>query len=201
MNHLSLRIYALRTSLTASVLCLLLVTIGLGVADAQGAANDFASVPCSPLDGNSRHRTPVDLYRVVAACGNAARYDIAIDAFALAGTYGKFDMARVSDQSAYGVLGAMKNLALNSMPESNRAQFQRIAGHNFDDKAEHDGVCQRMRKIGPPSYHPSYMLNHGLGAVLEATGASSPSNSSALRTDFVPQEAWNKALADYFSCK
>lgn len=182
-------------------LCLLLVALGPESAHAQSMKNDFASVSCAPLGADTSRQTPIDLYRLVAACAIAARYDIAVDAFATAGTYGKFDMARVSDESSYGILGAMKNLALDVIPPPNRAQFQRAAGQAFNDKTEHESICERMRKTGPPSYRPDYMLNHGLGAVLEASGASSPAATGALRTNFAQEEAWKQALAGYFSCQ
>ena len=181
--------------------CLLLVALVPESSHAQVKKDDFASVPCAPLGADTSHQNPIDLYRLVAACATASRYDIAVDAFATAGTYGKFDMARVSDESAYGILGSMKRLAFDVIPPANKAQFQSAAGHGFDDKTMHESICERMRRAGPPRYRPDYMLNHGLGAVLEAAGASSTTATAPFRTNFVPEEAWKQALADYFSCK
>jgi hypothetical protein len=178
----------------------LLAVLGLGSAQAQ-STNDFATVPCIPLGADTSHQTPVDLYRLVAACATAARYDVAIDAFATAGTYGKFDMARVSDESSYGILGAIKNLALNAIPPPNKELFQRAAGQAFDDATQHEAICKRLRSAGPPSYSPDYMLKHGLEAVIQAAGASSPPATAPLRINFAPAEAWKEALAGYFSCK
>lgn len=191
----------IHTGLHILASCVLLVALIPEISHAQVTEGNFASVPCAPLSAETSHQTPVALYRLAAACAIAARYDIAVDAFAMAGTYGKFDMARVSDESAYGILVAMKRLALDVLPPINKAQFQSAAGHGFDDKASHASICKRMQSAGPPRYRPDYMLNHGLGAVLEAAGSSSSTATAPFRANFVPEVAWKQALADYFSCQ
>lgn len=185
----------------SSLACLLLALIALTPAWAESATTGFGAVPCSALGPGTAKLSPEELYGIVASCATAARYDVAIEAFAAAGTYGKYDMARVSDETAYGVLGVLKNLALNSISAANREEFRRLAGRAYDDRPQHDAICARLRQFGPPVYEPDYMINHGLGAVAGAMGAASSTSRAPLRSNFEPEVAWRQALSSYFSCQ
>jgi hypothetical protein len=54
--------------------------------------------------------------------------------------------------------------------------------------------CAQLRAKGPPTYYPSYMIQHGMGAF----GANNP---TPLVDGFDPEPAWARALEQYIRCQ
>jgi hypothetical protein len=66
------------------------------------------------------------------------------------------------------------------------------------DAARHEVLCDQINKIGPPSYFPSYMVNHGLGVTQSALSNEAP--PSPLEPNFNAQAAWALLLTNYLNC-
>ncbi len=107
---------------------------------------------------------------------------------------GAYDTFRVKDKTAHqavmvawmGIsngldLAPLKNTSLlKNKPESMR------------------GICDEARQLGPPSYYPSYMIDHGLEAVeqaLEQQAGRTPEPVGALVEPFDSAQGWEQALA------
>jgi hypothetical protein len=168
----------------ATLFWLLLVTASASAADAT----------CSPLDNTAAVKSPVDLYPSVTACANEAKYEIAMEYFAIAGVYGRFDTYRVSDISSHQIVGILKDHALDEIAKENRDALQSLVGETAGDRERHARLCQRIDSLGPPTYEPTYMRLHGIDAIL---------GTSSAPTVLAPAEravAWKKALSTYLNC-
>lgn len=151
---------------------------------------------CPRFDVAAKALTPVDLYQAVIACAKNSPYDTAVEFFALAGVFGRFDTYRVADVSAHSAPGALKTLALDAIPSPHRDELQKVAMSTYADHDKHAALCQKISELGPPTYEPTYMRAHGLDSLLgkgpSARGAGEP---------FDAKVAWRKALSSYLDCQ
>ena len=141
----------------------------------------------------------MQLYQSVASCATAGRYDDAVDFFALAGVYGRYDSLRVADPSAHQIVGFLKNRALDSVPVAQRSEFQKAAGAAYDAPDKHQALCDRVKAIGKPAYFPAYMVNHGIDAAI--AGLQAASAPAPLVSPFDADSAWLKSLSSYLGCQ
>lgn len=137
--------------------------------------------------------TPERIYASAAQCVKEGNYPDAAKLIFVSGVFWRFDVRRVPDQSAHDA-GQMLLLAyIGSLPEKQRAPLA------FELKAFKPGskvggaFCGRMREMGPPTYYPSYMVEHGMGAFTSGGGALVPGFDSA--------KAWEDVLTDAVHCE
>jgi TPR repeat protein len=98
----------------------------------------------------------------------------------------QFDQKRVSNQSAHQAYDVLTMQPANERVLSWGAVSQAIGAE------EHRAVLEWARKSGPPTYHPAWMIQHGMGVF----GASSRAGAG-LNADFVAASAWSQVLDDY----
>jgi hypothetical protein len=55
-------------------------------------------------------------------------------------------------------------------------------------------TCAQIRVLGAPTYHPTYMIQHGMGAFLGGTG------KNGLVEWFHGAIGWEEALSEYLHC-
>ena len=156
--------------------------------------NPFANAHCLPIGAPFRQLTPVDLYASAAACIRDSNYSVALVTFALAGVYGRFDTYRVADETAHGIVGILKDAALESTPKNNHDAFTATAMRVTKDAQTLRELCGSVDAVGYPLYEPTYMKDHGLVAIVGSANTL-PSNAG---TD--PKEMWHNALKGYLNC-
>lgn len=139
--------------------------------------------------------TPVDLYRGISSCIEQEKFEPGVFMYAMAGAYGRFDTLRVADESAHQAAKILPMLAFESGSKDKVAAFKAQVGQILGNDAKRAGYCSEVERIGPPAYFPSYMVQHGLGAV---TGAKN--GEAALVPSFNPEIAWKKAVVGYLQC-
>jgi hypothetical protein len=155
----------------------------------------IAAPPCLDKDKVDGSLTPLDLWKSIATCINAEKYDTALLLYALAGTRAKYDTLRVVDKSAHAAASALPMLALSSLPREKADAFRaHVTNSVGKDTSLRKQYCTVFETMGPPSYFPSYMINHGLGAVAKG-GASQP-----LVVPFDEKASWSEALKAYMKC-
>jgi TPR repeat protein len=163
-----------------------------------------ANVRCIGRDGLGNQLTPVELYKDVASCIDQEKYDDGLFLFALAGAYGRFDILRVKDATAHGVVGFLPGMFFNQLDKTKVAAFQdRVKQMSGNDslKAKY---CSDLESMSPPQYFPTYMISHGLAATANALGAPLPGNSpgdNPLVSPFDAPKAWKQAVDEYLQCK
>src|SRR5438309_11368023 len=104
----------------------LFVIVGLSLVLSWHARADTEG-RCGRLAPADSQQTPVQLYQRLSDCAAEGQYGAAIDFYALAGVYGRYDTYRVADVSAHQVVGALKNAAFARIPPTQKAEFQKLA--------------------------------------------------------------------------
>jgi TPR repeat protein len=98
----------------------------------------------------------------------------------------QFDQKRVADRTAQQAFIVLTMLPANERVLSWGGGSQTIGAE------DHRAVLAWARKSGPPTYHPAWMIQHGMGAF----GASSRVGAG-LNAGFVAASAWSQVLDDY----
>ncbi len=165
------------------------------VVDHQTEGNLESKNPLGCIDSAAARSTdtPADLYQGVAACVAAGNLENATLLYALAGTYGRFDMLRVTDRSAHQAITVLQMQALGPLPKEKKDGFQQATMKMKEDPARLAASCAEIRRIGPPDYVPRYMIQHGMGAFL-------PDNGNGLDEAFDGATAWEQTLTSYLNC-
>ncbi len=163
-------------------------------AHAQQDSDDIAP-PCLSRAQITASVNPAVMMAALPRCLQEGRTQEAIDLYNFAGVFSNFDRQRVADESAHGVYSAMKAVIGESMGEEAQTRFNdALRAQLAPDKAPAyiAGVCKHAKRIGPPSYAPTYMLNHGMAAFTGKGGGLVP--------DFNPQQGWQNTLSNYLKC-
>jgi hypothetical protein len=135
--------------------------------------------------------TPPDLMRALHICAKAKRYDDAYMLFTVAGVYSRFDALRVPDDSAHDAFQVL--MANDPIDEDDQPIFQKLLeAYTTPGSPEFLRKCAAIKKLGPPTYEPVYMIRHGMGAFLGA-GEGTPK-------DFDRHVAWKTAVGGYLHC-
>jgi hypothetical protein len=146
--------------------------------------------PCLEKDKLDGSLTPLDLWKSIETCVNAEKYDAAVLLYALAGARARFDTLRVVDKSAHEAASILPMLAMGSLPREKADAFRaHVTNTVGNDEGLRKQYCKVIESMGPPSYFPSYMTNHGMG------GASQP-----LVVPFDATASWSQAVNAYLKC-
>jgi hypothetical protein len=150
---------------------------------------------CVSLDLAGKDRTPPDLYQGVSACVQQEDYRTAVALFALAGMESRFDAQRVLDKTAGQAGQALVIDTFNAFPVDRRAKFQAAVKAVAADPEVLSRTCAAIRKIGYPTYYPTYMVLHGIRAF------TAKPDDPTLEANFDGATAWNSLLSSYLSCR
>jgi len=161
--------------------------------EAPGNLESKYDLDCIGANKVENRYTPTDLYRAVAKCAAAGRYEEGAFLFALAGAYGRFDILRVEDNTAHQAVTVARMQALAGLNHDQQAAFQESIKTALRPE-NLAAVCREVVRIGPPDYYPRYMVQHGMAALRGANGGD------GLLKDFDAKAAWQQALAGYLHC-
>lgn len=98
----------------------------------------------------------------------------------------QFDQKRVADRTAHQAFGVL------TMQPANERVLSWGGGSRTIGVEDHRAVLEWARKSGPPSYHPAWMMQHGMGA-FGTTGRA----GAGISAGFVAATAWSEVLDDY----
>ena len=143
------------------------------------------------LQGSQLHGslTPRQLYAAMGACVRRSDLTSAVTLFSLASAYGRFDAQRVTDPSARQAGSLLRILALQQLNEAQRQALVRAIQLTASDPDRMPRLCAALERIGPPTYHPDYMLRHGLAR-----------GRRALVSPFDGDATWQRVLDRDFRC-
>lgn len=172
-----------------TIACGALLFLLTGPAMAQTATT--AQAKCMTLEEVTRGMDPVYLTRSMLSCIDQERYNDAVDLFNIGGVFAKFDTYRVYDRSAHAAYGALKVQASNLLTKAQNDRFQAAlkTRSNADDYL--GKMCAFVYTLHPPTYHPTYMTNHGMGSF---TGATQMVENIQLNV------AWEDVRTEYLGC-
>lgn len=160
----------------------------------EGSLQSTQDIGCIPITEAKNTYTPADMYKGVKACIDQDNFDFAVDLFALAGAYAKFDADRIVDKTAGQAKTALIMNTFSTVPEGKKSKFletQKLIANNPESLKK---ICIATQKVGMPSYYPSYMILHGARAFIE-----NPHNG-ALIEGFDSTATWERILSEYLHC-
>jgi hypothetical protein len=145
---------------------------------------------CLSVEQVKNEYTPPDLMAAYVRCAHAGRYDDAMLLRMIAGTYSYFDTLRVLDPSSHNAFWVLTQYY---PPDSDDIAKLRAAGGKYADlkSPESMKLCDDLKRLGPPNYHPDYMIGHGLSASY---------SSGPFTADIEVHSAWKETLGKYARC-
>jgi Ankyrin repeats (3 copies)/Domain of unknown function (DUF4124)/Ankyrin repeats (many copies) len=153
---------------------------------------------CVRLDQISGSPTPMELYGALNDCMENHRDAEAVALFALAGIDSAFDSLRVTDKTAGQARQILIMDLFQRMPPETHARFESRLKAEAADAPRHATLCDQVGKIGPPTYFPAYMVNHGMGVMQSALANQAP--PTPLDPNFNAQAGWAQLLINYLNC-
>jgi hypothetical protein len=161
--------------------------------EAKGNLEANAPLGCVDMRSVTAAHTPADMIPGVRICLDSAEYVKAADLLAVFRAFGKFDTLRVADKTAHQAIVVLQGNHLGTAAQEHRAAAQEVL-KKFGDpgSAELARLCGYLRAIGPPSYQPTYMLQHGMSAFTGQGGG--------LTQGFDAKVEWAKMLDGYLRC-
>lgn len=152
-----------------------------------------AKLGCVGIDNLKSSMTPVDLAAGIMECIRNDKYKDGVEMYMLFGAYGEFDIKRVVDTSAHQAIPILKTYISYEIAEAKREKWMQAIDAVINDE-NRGKLCTKIKQIGMPSYHPEYMLAHGLQAF-------SGGEKSEVYHDFSAKESWEETLQGYMLCK
>lgn len=163
-----------------------------------------AGVTCAPLAQLNSKQTPVDLYGTAIKCANAGKLQEGADALVAGIAYLSYDKQRVTDTVAQSVEGALKmSVALQTTTEQRSGIDAAIRGM-LASPEKLAAMCTSLKKLGPPAYEPTYMLEHRkVVESAKANKASAPTSTPAAVTavEVNAADTWKASLTKFIGCK
>jgi hypothetical protein len=160
-------------------------------ADTAGKPPYLNSVGCVDISMLNTTNTPTEILLGSRDCVDKKDFDRAVRLFAVAGAYGSFDSQRVPDVSAHEVIHAFQVELFGGLDSATTTEFQ-AAYKKITASQELRQMCEQTRGLGRPTYYPTYMTMHGMGAF--------QGPDPGLKRRFDGAAAWESALADYLHC-
>ncbi|WP_020413739.1 hypothetical protein ACJJIP_20010 [Microbulbifer sp. VTAC004] len=164
------------------------------VTNFQSNGNLEASKPASCVDINElqANQNPADIFAGMKTCLNSENYSDAAKMYYAAMTYGIYDTKRVSDKTSHqGVIV----LRMNTLSGLSEQQFSLLQSEINAILESNEQVCKALSERGLPTYHPKYMIQHGIGAFTDNQA------NNGLVENFDSQSAWSEAIDKTVKCK
>jgi hypothetical protein len=159
-----------------------------------GKSASMDNVGCITSKELQNKYSPVDLYQAMSQCVKVNKYNEAAFLFAAAGVYGRFDAQRVSDPTAHQAASFLQMQTREEMDIEESKALDDTLNKTLGTQAGLEFTCKEIARVGTPTYYPSYMIQHGMGAFV---GSES---SDALVKSFDEKATLKTALATYLEC-
>ena len=162
--------------------------------EAEGNLAVTDSLGCVSIDEVTTDHTPADIYAGIAKCIENEDYINAAQLFAIAGVYGSFDTKRVKDRSAHQALSVLSRQVLSSLDDSQKEAFIKALKEELEAGSNKlYALCDKINDKGHPTYFPTYMIQHGMGAFTD-------DEEEPLKEDFDAEKAFQESLNQYLHC-
>lgn len=138
--------------------------------------------------------TPPDLFQGLIACVQREDYEAAGNLYYLGRIYTAFDALRVADTTAGQAGSVLMMQTWGAMPDDRRKRLSERLDVVMATPDLQRKLCDDLKKVGMPSYRPTYMISHGMGAFFGgATGGE-------LVKDFDGASTWTMLLGRLKDC-
>ncbi|GAC16227.1 hypothetical protein [Aliiglaciecola lipolytica] len=159
--------------------------------ETQGNLQSHHSLACLSMTQIRSSYTPADLFSGLTSCVEQQQFDSAADMYLAAMSNGYFDTRRVVDRSAHQ---AVMVLRMNTFAPYDQDVLNLLLSEITQKTTDNSQVCGQLKNIGMPTYHPTYMIQHGMGAFTEQK------HSNGLINNFDADLAWQEALKVVSNC-
>ncbi|MEL7227100.1 MAG: hypothetical protein AAGL17_20275 [Cyanobacteria bacterium J06576_12] len=157
-------------------------------------------LPCITPDQLSAEYTPPDLMISAYRCASVGRLTDAVFLRAAMIVFGVYDSKRITDRTAaqgIRVLDIELGNALSRTAPGRLEQYQKELENILQNTGSlAGGACSTIVEVGPPDYHPAYLIAHGIGAPRDADGNRGPD----LVSDFDPEATWIELADQLLGC-
>ncbi|WP_074647382.1 hypothetical protein [Celeribacter baekdonensis] len=138
--------------------------------------------------------SPADLALGARDCFRKKRGEDMAGLFLLLKVRGYFDTKRVKDRTAHQAVTVIAmNLESKLGQRYARMLQDELAAFFVDGSSKKIEFCTSLRASPPPSYIPSYMIQHGMDVVLGKPG-------TGLVDGFSAKAAWRDVIETYVKC-
>ncbi|WP_342805938.1 hypothetical protein [Alteromonas sp. M12] len=159
--------------------------------EAQGNLQSSTALGCVGIDDVNSSHTPADLFLGLTECIEQDEFDKASDLYLVAMSYGYFDTRRVADRSGHQ---AIMVLRMNSFGDQEQQTLNELLTYIMQKTSNNSATCKHLKKLGKPTYIPTYMIQHGIGSFTEQK------HSNGLIEDFDADTAWQEARSVVANC-
>ncbi len=142
-----------------------------------------------------KERTPDYYFSEARRLILAKDYEGATQSYLVGLFFGLFDSKRVQDKTAHQVIIVLR---MNLLSDLELAPMKATSYWNDKPKSM-SGICQEALQLGPPTYYPSYMINHGMvvvGKTLAKKAGKPVAEQSDLVEPFDSPQAWVQSLKE-----
>ena len=164
---------------------------GAGAGIAQSLANN--EMACIQLDRLQATDIPPRLACSVRDCIAQERYDDAMRLYLAYSSFGLFDQQRVKDESGHAALVDLTAWIFGGHSRDVMDGLRAVR----DRMRDRDGIfflntCEAIAKVGPPDYHPAYLIARGI--------QPRKSDNDWAVEGFDAGAAWHKSLVELNGC-
>ena len=152
------------------------------------AAQKEIHVGCIDLSEVKPSYAVTSLFSASIECANNSEYEKAARLFLLARVYASYDMLRVADHTGHQVITILVQKTFSQMGDNATRVETEINANLIKNPQAFKDFCERVDSIGKPSYHPNYMINHGMNVLLGEV------NNNGIKEDFDADKAWIKTM-------
>ena len=146
---------------------------------------------CVAANQLSNQQNPVDIFTGLNSCITDGNYSQAAELYFAGMSYGYFDTKRVSDKTAHQAISVLRMNVFGAQPKEVMDKLQVALEKASSDNS---AICKSLTELGAPSYKPTYMIQHGMGAF---TGKST---KDGLVENFDTGAAWKDSLTTIAKC-
>lgn len=146
---------------------------------------------CVSVNQLSNNQNPVDIFTGLNTCIADGNYSKAAELYFAGMSYGYFDTKRVSDKTAHQAISVLRMNVFGAQPKEIMDKLQ-VELENIS--SDNSTICKSLTGLGAPSYKPTYMIQHGMGAF---TGQKT---KDGLVENFDSGAAWKDSLTTIAKC-
>lgn len=150
---------------------------------------------CVDISTLTSSHTPADIFTGLSDCIKKNEVRNAVRLYALALSYGRYDSLRMIDKTARGAMRVLRFQTFASASKEYKLKFtaeKKKQDSTNLDKKEFSSLCKDIKNLGKPSYHPDYMIRHGMAAF---TG-----KPMGVLSDFNAEDEWEKVMSGFLKC-
>ena len=147
---------------------------------------------CIKADNVKNTYSPYILYQSIPKCMLEGDADSAAFLWRMVKIYGRYDMLRVKDETAKAAIDYLEMRLLQQDLDQDKAKKLAEAVNTSFSITE---MCAQARRIGAPDYHPAYMIEHGIEAMMEKN-----SDHDGLVPNYSREANWKEITSQYMKC-